>query len=101
MKKLLILPLLLGVFSVCFASSGTISSCTTDVFQEITQGITLNEIFTAAVVKFQEEYGIEISLSALWNGYDEGAIIVTEVSPGHFIVSIDGNDGISILEDYI
>ncbi|HHG83799.1 MAG TPA: hypothetical protein ENJ82_03535 [Bacteroidetes bacterium] len=100
MKKLLLLPLLVGVFFVCFThAANTIMPNKADFRTEsISSAGTLNDILAAAVLKCQEEFGVEMSLEEMLSGYQAGTVILTEIVPGE-AWEIRLSDGILIAID--
>ena len=100
MKKLLLLPLLVGVFFVCFThAANTIMPNKADLRTEsISSAGTLNDILAAAVLKCQEEFGVEMSLEEMLSGYQAGTVILTEIVPGE-AWEIRLSDGILIAID--
>ena len=102
MKKLLIFPLLLGVFSMCFAHSAP--HLTNEIHAPITCDATLSpsffQVLATVIPKYQEVYGIVYTIEELQEGYDDGTVVVFEVAEGVYSITISGNDLIVTLDEF-
>ena len=102
MKKALILPLLAGMALVCYASPVPFSH---DVIQAEAHlridEATLNQVFEEAVPLFASQYGVEVSVAGLQNGYANGTVTVDDLGEGNYRVTQGGNPVITVLDDFL
>jgi hypothetical protein len=103
MKKLMLMPLLVGVVWVCSASPNTkflLSNSDFNTEASISKDL-LTKIFNDAAPKFASEYGIYVTATELQIGYDEGTVGVEEIAGGGaWRIIFGGSIVISELEDF-
>jgi hypothetical protein len=102
MKKLMLMPLLVGVVWVCAASpiAHQIEKLETPAKQMINENL-LTQIFEEAVPLYASQYGVEVSVYALQNGYDNGTVSVEDIGGNRYRVTYGGDIVISDLEDFL
>jgi hypothetical protein len=103
MKKLMLLPLLVGVVWVCSASpiaNYSPQSFPFDTMQAQIPQKLLSKIFEEAVPLFYSQHSIVTSVSELQTGYDEGTVDVSEIAGGNYWnVSLGGGILVVVSED--
>jgi hypothetical protein len=104
MKKLMLMPLLVGVIWVCHASptpNNQVSDATT-ISQLGIDASLIKEVFTEAVPLFKSQHGIDTSVPELQIGYDDGTVTVSKIAgEKSYLVTKDGNPVIVELDDFI
>jgi hypothetical protein len=103
MKKLMLLPLLVGVVWVCSASPTVqFSENATHLVTECTiSSDLLKQVFEAASEGYKAEYGIIVLLNELQTGYDDGTVSVNEIDSDTWEVIYFGNPLIVGSEDFL
>jgi hypothetical protein len=102
MKKALILPLLVGMAWVCYASPVAFSNQGIAVEACLSiDDATLNQVFEEAVPLFASQYGVEVSVAGLQNGYANGTVTVEYLGEGNYRVTQGGNPVITVLDDFL